>query len=153
MPRTPRQERQLAAIRALLKKAQEAPESGKNVLGGGEMSPGEWEIRAWLTNPQAPETKVSEQVYTQRLDEIGAMFPVSRVIFGEFYRGSSPEHLTFEDGEIEGHLSQGAVAPFPKHIQNVSGSYAKDSFSLKIQMPLGEGFFQIVEGRLVKPLP
>lgn len=116
------------------------------------MTPGEWEIRGWLTNPQAPDMKISEQVYTQRLDEVGAMFPVSRIVFSEFYRGSSPEHITFEDGVIEGYLNQGAVAPFPKHTQNVSGSYAKDRFGLKIQMPLGEGFFQVVEGRLVIPL-
>ncbi|MEM7700885.1 MAG: hypothetical protein AAF251_03005 [Pseudomonadota bacterium] len=152
MSRPPRQERQIAAMRALMEKAQNAPHAGKSILGGGEMTAGEWEICGWLTNPRAPDMKISEQVHTQRLDKVGAMFPVSRIIFGEFYRGSSPEHITFEEGVIEGHLNQGAVAPFPKHTQDVRGSYANDRFSLKIKMPLGEGFIQVVEGRLVKPL-
>ncbi|MEM7690786.1 MAG: hypothetical protein AAF291_17360 [Pseudomonadota bacterium] len=154
MTKTPRQERQLAIMRyrsaQAQKKSLDIP--SENAKGQSEMTPGYWEIRCWLTNPQAPDMRISEQVGTERLDAVGATFSVSRIIFGEFYRGSSPEHITFKNGVIEGHLEEGAIAPFPKHSQNVSGSYAKDSFSLKIQMPLGEGFFQVIEGRLVKAI-
>lgn len=120
--------------------------------GEPEMKPGEWELRGWMENAAVPDMKISEQVYTQRLDATGARFPVSRIIFGEFYRGSSPEHVNFEDGAISGHLEQCAVAPFPKHLQKVSGSYRAESFRIEIEMPVVEGASQIVEGRLIKPL-
>ncbi|MEE4201392.1 hypothetical protein [Erythrobacter sp.] len=114
---------------------------------------GEWELRSWLTSDEHEDRRVDEQVHQTTLSRQKAALPTAQILFGEFYRGQSPEHVTVESGRIDGLLKQSAVQPFPAHEQSVSGSYSADEFRIEVMLPpLLPGYRQIVTGRLVKPL-
>ena len=115
------------------------------------MRPGTWEIRGWMENEQVPGQKIEEQVLSETLSPQDARHPVASIIFGAFYHGASPEHIRAEGGTISGYLEQGAVAPFQAHEQQVSGTYTQDSFSVVIEIPIGPGISQVVEGRVIEP--
>ena len=116
------------------------------------MQPGTWEVRAWMENNQSPGTKIEEQVLNQELSPQAAQGPVASIVFGQFYNGSSPEHIQADAGRISGYLEQRAVAPYQAHQQPVTGSYTDDSFKVVIEIPVAPGVSQVVEGRLVEPL-
>ena len=78
---------------------------------------------------------------------------VRAAMFSEFYRGVASGDVTFQNGTISGHIDQPAVAPFPAHSQEFSGTYSADRFELRVAMPpIGDvQSCQRVKGRLAKP--
>ena len=115
-------------------------------------APGTWELEAWMgvegqtqTTPRQKETaKLSPQLAEQ---------DPRTVMFNAFYPGVKSGDVAFENGTISGHIDQQAVAPFPSHQQEVTGTYSADAFAMRIAMPAigGVQSYQLVTGRLVKP--
>ncbi|MBX7492996.1 hypothetical protein K3163_07225 [Qipengyuania sp. 1NDW9] len=114
--------------------------------------PGDWELQAWLEG-DTPGVRAGEMTDSVTITQDLASASPKAVFFSEFYHGAKAANVTFEDGEISGHLDQGAVAPFPAHSQSVSGWYRSDSFEMKIAMPVigGVQSYQVVTGKLVDP--
>lgn len=75
-------------------------------------------------------------------------------MFTEFYHGVTGGNIIFKDGKISGSLHQQAVAPFPEHQQELSGTYSADRFEMRIAMPLimGVQSYQYITGLLVEPV-
>lgn len=109
---------------------------------------GDWELKSWLEvkgrsgqfEPQTHSAKLSPQV---------ADAGVHAAMFSEFYHGEKGQNVVFEGGVISGHFDQQAVAPFPEHQQAVSGTYAAESFDMRITMPVIAGVqsYQVVTGK------
>ncbi|WP_108790871.1 hypothetical protein [Erythrobacter sp. Alg231-14] len=121
--------------------------------GGGDFQAGEWEVEGWMESDIHPD-RIEPQTHSAKVSEQLAAMDAKTVFFNAFYSAGAAGDVVFANGEISGHLSQSAVAPFPEHTQNVTGSYQSDAFEVRITLPEIAGIqaYQVVKGRLVEPM-
>ncbi|MEM1051502.1 MAG: hypothetical protein AAGI28_05335 [Pseudomonadota bacterium] len=119
--------------------------------GGDRFLTGEWKLEGWMEDEGAVQ-RIEPQTHTVKVSEQLASRDPRTVAFTEFYRGADASNVIFADGEISGHINQGAVAPFPEHEQEVNGWYREDAFEMRIKLPKLGPFqpYQVVRGEWVE---
>ena len=119
---------------------------------GDRFAPGTWELEAWMGAEGQSQTTPRQKDTAKLSPQLAEQDPRT-VMFNAFYHGVKSGDVVFENGTISGHIDQQAVAPFPAHQQEVTGTYSADAFAMRIAMPAigGVQSYQFVTGRLVKP--
>ena len=111
---------------------------------------GTWELEGWMENEGDP-AKIEPQTHSASVSAQLARMEPRVVAFTEFYRGSNPANVTFKGGVISGHIDHPRQAPFPAHVQEVSGWYREDAFEMRIKLPQMGPYqpYQVVRGERV----
>lgn len=134
--------------------AMTAGSSDASAGSGERFAAGTWHIESWMEGPQgsARGQPGATQTDTVRLSAVEARLPPATVFFTHFYHGVSNAAVRFENGRIAGSFEQPRVDDIAGHNVPISGTYARDRFTLSFTFrAFGMDIRHVVEGRLVAP--